>query len=167
MSLGQIHDSAGRAQEALDSFHRALEVQPNNPWAHHFLAKFLLQSSDPEFRDPAQAVEHATKAVQEMPNNADFLAILGRAYYKTRDDAAAVDPLEKSLAGANSINASADRFHLAIAQSRLGHEQEALRWYHEAVDLIQNNNNAWVSRLQAEAAEVLGIAKEVEADEQP
>jgi tetratricopeptide (TPR) repeat protein len=161
--LAWVHASDGRAQEALSSFHRALELDPNHPWTHARLADFLL--TNPEVRNPAQALEHATIAVQKRPDDAKFLVMLGRACYRIGDYAAAVDALEKSVA---LVDGPANkRFFLAMAHWRLGHEEEARRRYDEGVGLAENYKCTYedLRRVRAEAAELLGVGEKEEANE--
>jgi WD40 repeat protein/serine/threonine protein kinase/tetratricopeptide (TPR) repeat protein len=165
--LGRIHASTGRAQDALTAFNRALELQPRYAFAHARLADFLLTNT--EVRDPAQALEHATQAVDIQPDAAHFQGSLGRARYRTGDYAAAVETLEKSIASAaparaagGSFRKASDCFFLAMAHWQLGHQQEARESYGRAIELAEKYAaNEDLSRLRAEAAQLLGIVPEV------
>ena len=63
---------------------RTWPLNPGKASAHGDYACFLVTCPDPQFRDAAEALAHAQKAVALDPANADFAAVLGMAQYRSR-----------------------------------------------------------------------------------
>ena len=85
---------------------------------------------------------------------------LGAALYRSGDYSQAAAALEKSV-GMEGGGYSADRFFLAMTSERLGHHDEAGRWYREGVMRRQEREpqSAETLRIQTEAAKLLGISQ--------
>jgi tetratricopeptide (TPR) repeat protein len=113
-----------------------------------------------EFLAPGLAVELAEKAVELAPQDGNIWNTLGVAEFRAGDWKAGVAALDKSMAlrdGGDSF----DWFFLAMANWQLGHQDEARKWYEQAVAWMEKNspNNPELDRFRAEAAELLGITK--------
>jgi eukaryotic-like serine/threonine-protein kinase len=107
-------------------------------------------------RDPLQA-----------SNEGAFLNTLGVARYRAGDWQAAVEALDQSRKlrqGGDGV----DWLFLAMAHQKLGHHDEARKWYTQAVQWLEQNRQALAAdraqaeefgRLRREAEEVLGQKK--------
>ncbi|HET9959375.1 MAG TPA: DnaJ domain-containing protein [Polyangiaceae bacterium] len=80
-----------RWAEAVRSYMRALSGKPN-PRLHERTAHCLLAAQG----DVKQAVEHARKAVLQVPNEPRFRVTLGRAYYAANMRESAIGELERA-----------------------------------------------------------------------
>ena len=84
--------------EALRHYEAALELKPGSAGAHNDLAWLLATADDPAFRNPAQALEHARRAVElsnwKTPAEIDTLA---EALYASHDYQQAVEIEAKAL----------------------------------------------------------------------
>ena len=145
---------------ALAAFTRAIELDSGFGWAHqgfNALAWTRATSPDASLRDPAGAVELARKAVAWAPTDANFRNTLAAALYSAGRYEEAVQALEKAgelRRGGNGY----DWFVLAMVRHRLG-KDDARQWYDKAVAWAREHNPDETSlrRLQAQAAEVLGL----------
>src|SRR5262249_54516498 len=96
------------------------------------------------------------------PNDWRFLRTLGVAQRLTGDDQAAIKALSRSLElhqGGEGI----DYFPLAGAHQKLGHKEEARKWYDRGVAWMAVNKTPYVAELailRAEAEALLGIEKQ-------
>jgi serine/threonine-protein kinase len=157
--LAETFNTSGRHADALAFYERWVREAPESAPVRNRLAWFRAMCPDPAFRDPAQAVQHAAKAVALTRASPKpwYWNTLGVAHYRAGDWRAAVDGLRQSVAlgwddGYNS-------FFLAMAHARLGDRTEARRWY----DLGLRNQSAALSfagtelgRIRREAEQVLG-----------
>ena len=87
----------GHQAEAAEPYHKALELEEDDPDVNNDLAWFLATSSEPCLRDAARAVRLAKKAVTAEPEYANYRNTLGVAYYRNGDDKAAIAELETSM----------------------------------------------------------------------
>jgi serine/threonine protein kinase/Flp pilus assembly protein TadD len=152
--IGPRLGSAGREAEALRIFNKLLERVPRNATLLNNLAWFLATCRDPNFRNPDRSVELARKAVRLDPRSQANWNTLGAASYRAGDPQAALEALRKSMdlgKGGNSY----DWLFVAMAESRLGHKDEARRWYEKALAEMQRahapNEELDGFRIEAEA----------------
>jgi tetratricopeptide (TPR) repeat protein len=136
----------------------AIEFRPNDPAAHNAYAWLLATAPEPKNRDPSRAVKLATRALELAPTVGAYWNTLGAAQYRAGNWNGAIQALNKSLElrGGGDVN---DWFFLAMAHQRLGRNDQARKWYDEAVDWIEKYepHNTELGRLRAEAAGLLGI----------
>jgi serine/threonine-protein kinase len=159
--LGSLH----RWNDALVRYRKVWERVPKTAWALNDLAWSLATDLNGKLRDPGLAVELARKAVALEPQNGMIQNTLGVAHYRAGDMNAAIKELHKSMElrkGGDSM----DWFFLAMSHWRLGHEDEGLKWYKQAVEWLEkhsqtltNQNREELGRFRAEAKELLN-AKE-------
>jgi tetratricopeptide (TPR) repeat protein len=147
----------GRLDEAIAEFREAIRLQPDLAAAHNNLAWALATDADPRRRDPAEALEHARKAVKRKPDDGNFQNTLGAAEYRAGNWGPAIAALRKSMElrrGGDAI----DWFFLSLAQKRLGHDEEAGEWFDKAVRWTRQHDprNGELRRFWSEAAELLG-----------
>ncbi len=89
---GQLAESQGQGDKALESYKKALEVEPNNPGALVSLARFYERKGD-----STQAIQYFQKASTANPSDASIHNDLGLAYSKAGNAAAARDSLNKAI----------------------------------------------------------------------
>jgi serine/threonine protein kinase/tetratricopeptide (TPR) repeat protein len=133
---------------------KAIQLVPNGSHANE-LAWYLATHADPQFRDPATAVELARVAVDVQPTVGRYWNTLGVARYRAGDCKAAIADLEKSMELHNGGD-SFDWFFLAMSHWQLGNKDEARQWYDRAVGWMERNvpANEQLTRFRAEAAEL-------------
>jgi tetratricopeptide (TPR) repeat protein len=87
--LGLLLDVAGMRSEAMRTFSAGLERDPNNLKILRELAWIKATSKDAQWRNGAEAVQLAKRAVEWAPQDPDFLQVLAAAYAENRqfDDA--------------------------------------------------------------------------------
>ena len=115
-------------------------------------------------RDPGQAVAHAKKTVELVPESRNIWNTLGAAQYRNGDWKAAVETLMKSV----QLGKGGSSFHfffLAMAHWQLGEKDKARAWYDRAVAWMDKNKpqDEELKRFRAEATVLLGLAKAAEA----
>ena len=157
----------GRYREALADYHKLLELAPNSALAHNDLSWLLATCPDAKLRDPARAVELARRAVALQAPVGNVWNTLVAAHYRAGAWRPAIDALEKSMVLRQGGDAF-DWFFLALAHHKLGHADEAKKWYDRAVDWMEKNRSisaktprhaAELRRFRDEAEEVLGVKK--------
>jgi tetratricopeptide (TPR) repeat protein len=120
-----------------------------------------LQATCPEMviRDPPKSVTNARRAVELEPENGNFWNTLGTACYRNGNWVEADRALARSMELRNGGDGF-DWFVLALVQLKLGHRDDALRWYGQGVDWYHKFMplNRELYRFQAEAAKELGLA---------
>jgi tetratricopeptide (TPR) repeat protein len=133
-------------------------------WLLNQLAWSLATCPDPNFRDAQRAVRLAQQATSYPPlanmTAGSYWPTLGVAYYRAGNWNQALEAFEKGRELQQSP-ASRDWFFQGMAHWRLGHKDEARRYY----DLADYGmgmfgptyQNEELRRLRAEAAEVLGL----------
>jgi tetratricopeptide (TPR) repeat protein len=124
-----------------------------NNWAWN-----LATDPDPQLRDPALAVELATKAVGLAPMQGSFWNTLGTAQYRAGNWKAALAALHR----ARELYVgylSHDLFFLAMSHWQLGEKEQARKWYTPAVLWMDKHHpkNEELLRFRAEAAALLGL----------
>ncbi len=162
-NLGYALRARGDVDGAIACFREAVRVEPKHTAAHNELAWLLATCPDAKRRDPERAVELARKAVTLAPKVGATWKTLGVALYRAGDWKAAVAALGKSLELSKGGDA-VDRLFLAMAHQKLGHPDEARKWYRRAVAWLERNQDILdkdrvyadeLSRFRAEAEAVL------------
>jgi eukaryotic-like serine/threonine-protein kinase len=164
--LGNLHASTGENQKAKPLFHQALagfrlacDGNPDDADCRNYLARFLATCPDAAFRDPAQAVALAAKAVAQAPKDGAYWNTLGIAQYRAGDWKAAAQALDRCMAlrPANGF----DWFFLAMTHWQLGHKDEAHKWYEQAVQWMEKykRQDEELRRFRVEAAALLKLAE--------
>ena len=123
------------------------------------------------YRNPNRAVELAKRAVELTPQDGNVWNTLGVAYYRSGNFKNALETLNKSMElqkGGTAI----DFFFLAMAHCKTDNEEEARRWYDQAIAWMEKNRAALdrspsqaeeMGRFRSEAKEVLGIEEKKES----
>jgi serine/threonine protein kinase/tetratricopeptide (TPR) repeat protein len=162
---GLVNDRGDRSEarrlwlRAVDHGRRAMELKPDDSDLLDDLSWLLATCPEAEIRDPAQAIELAKTAVARKPESSRYRNTLGVAHFAEGNWAEAVASLEKS-AELNKGGGGFDWYFLAMAHARLGHPEEARKYYDRAVEWTQKfkPKNDKLRRFRAEADEVLGIS---------
>ncbi len=169
LNLAKLLRLAGRPIEAEQTARRAvaiLEKLSDYPSLGH-LSWFLATGPFPQLRDPQAAIRLAKQALEQRPQNADFVAILGMAHYRAGEWKAAIESLEKSL----QLPSRGDPCYwllLAMAFWQNGEKQKARSSYGEAVqrmEKIRSQDEDEVRRFRAEAASLLGVTEHPKSTE--
>jgi tetratricopeptide (TPR) repeat protein len=151
----------GRSEEAKAACRKAMEQSPTQgAFALNEIAWELANSDDSARRDPATAIELSEKVVDVIPEEGSFWNTLGVARYRAGRWEKAIAALDKSRELQKGKLFAWDAFFLAMAHQQLGHKEDALRWYGQAVVWLTEQRlqgNEELARLQAEAATLLGI----------
>jgi superkiller protein 3 len=79
--LGVTLNRLGQFDGAVRHLRRSLELEPGNPHVRSNLAWILAIAEDTSLRDPAAAVEHARRALVDLPEEAGAHENLGVALY--------------------------------------------------------------------------------------
>lgn len=159
LGLGYLFRDQGQWSDAITAFEDAIRLDPGNTAAHAQLAKILTNCPEPGLRDYPRALEVAEKASKMAPNASWEMQFLGWAEYRVGHWQAAIDALEKScqLQNNGGVGDAFQWFFLAMANHQLGRKEEARRWYDKSFQLTVFWNDE-SRRMQAEAADLLGIA---------
>jgi predicted Zn-dependent protease len=122
--------------------------------AHNILAWVLATAADPQLRQPLEAARTAQRAVELASQNEFNWNTLGMALYLSGNPQKAIEALNRSvvLKGGDPF----DYFFLGMAHQDLGNRTQARQWFDRAVPWMDQKNEE-LFRLQAEAAQVLGL----------
>jgi tetratricopeptide (TPR) repeat protein len=143
---------------------QSTDVNGMGGWLLDQLAWFLATCPDPNFRDVQRAVRLAQQATSHTPppnmTAGSYWHTLGVAYYRAGNWKQALEAFEKGRELQQSA-ASRDWFFQAMAHWRLGHKDEARRYY-DLADYAMGMfgptyQNEELRRLRVEAAELLGL----------
>jgi WD40 repeat protein/serine/threonine protein kinase len=161
--LAAIHAHAGLSEPVREEALELAETLPEN-------APHLNEASRAVVRQPGgdaaayrQALRQAEAACRLAPNDADYLNILGMAYYRTEKYREAAAALEKSCPGhASTGEDAADLYFLALCHYRLGNAAKARECFERAKDSQQRNAarltgvNSWeLQQFRSEAERLL------------
>jgi serine/threonine protein kinase/tetratricopeptide (TPR) repeat protein len=157
-NLARALSQKGNTEEAIAECREAVKLAPNNPHANNALAWMLATCLDVKFRDAHQAVQFAKKATQAAPKVASLWNTLGVAHYRAGQWPEALAALENSMQLGDGGDAS-DWFFIAMAHRRLGHEEQARKYFQMAAEWTDQNRpkDAELSRFRTEAAALLKI----------
>jgi len=156
--LGTALNGQGKVDEAIAAYRKAIELNPDEAQYYNHLAWILGTCPAAQFRDSKRAGELAQKAVELAPQEGAFWNTLGVAQYQGGDWKAAIAALEKSMQLRQGGDSN-DWFFLAMAHWQLGAQDEARKWYDQAVEWMAKNKSqdAELKRFRDEAAELLGV----------
>ncbi len=119
--LGQLYGGADDYQNAVSSFGRALEIQPDNTVALIHLGRVEFDRGEYE-----RAQQWFAQARQLEPSSAPALTGLGKIALASREYASAVELLGAALAAEPRANEA--RYPLGLAYRGLGNEDRALEY---------------------------------------
>ena len=160
---GQLAEAKAAWQHSLDLLTELLAAHPEYPalrrgWCDcaNDLAWLLAGAADPTVRDPAGAVALAVKSVEMDPECSTYWNTLGAAHYRAGDFQAAVADLDQATALGDG-GTTFDHVFLAMAHARLGHMEDARRWFDLAMIGMEQAppDHAELHRLRDEAGSLL------------
>jgi tetratricopeptide (TPR) repeat protein len=130
----------------------------NGPEKANEMAWRLVAGPEPDFREPALAVQLARRAVEQAPKNGEIWNTLGVAHYRAGDCQAADKALRRSLELRGGGD-SADWYFLAMIAWRQGEKDRARNWFQAARAYTAKYapKNDEHLRFRAEAASLLGM----------
>src|SRR5262249_34692108 len=137
----------------------ALAKSPANAGVHNQFAWMLANCPEIKLRDPKRAVELATKAVQLAPKVGGYWNTLGVAHYRAGDSKAALTSFDKSTQ--QRPGDAFDYFFLAMAHKKLGHDDEARKYYDQAIQWLEKNRDA-MENDKSQAEELRSLRSETE-----
>jgi WD40 repeat protein len=148
---------------ATDAEARATKIPPppdgDDPRSLNLRAWYIVARPNQDARNVTMALALAKKAVEAAPN-ASYWNTLGVAHYRAGDWQAAIAALHKSDELEGGRGASINAFFLAMAYGQLGNQEEARKWYAQAVRCMEKNEpkNEELRCFRAEAEELLRIS---------
>jgi tetratricopeptide (TPR) repeat protein len=112
------------------------------------------------FSNSGEAIRFAELAVEADPDVADYWTTLGMAKYKAEDFFGATEAIEKGISIRGEPN-GIDAFVFAISKWQLGNQDEARKWYHQAVGWTESYkpSDDQLHALRTEAAKLMQIEK--------
>lgn len=156
VNLGLALTTQGQLAEAVVVLNEAVRLAPNSAETNNALAWLLATCANAKLRDPGRAVELANKAITLAPSSVIIWNTLGVSRYRAGDWKESALALEKSMEIRKGGDAF-DWFFLAMAHWRLNHQEDARKWYDQAVEWMEKNKpqDEELLRFRAEAAELL------------
>jgi len=151
-------ERTGKFGEAISLLRKVARLSPALAENHNSLAWLLATAPEP-FRNPAEAIEHARRAVELDPGDQLSLNTLGVALYRAGKFPESIEALEKSLAAGKGKLAAFDLFFLAMAHHRLGDREADSGCYDRAVRWLRDQK----SLDPPYAKELAGFRAEAEA----
>jgi tetratricopeptide (TPR) repeat protein len=131
-----------------------------DPMAGHLARALLLaECAESKLRKPKEAIVSAKKVIEVNASEGMAWLFLGMAQYRDGQWNEALTALEKSLQFF-PLNWGDRELYLALVHERLGHKDEARKWYQKGLDGLRRIGTAncpRIRRLRAEAGEVLGL----------
>jgi tetratricopeptide (TPR) repeat protein len=139
--LGQIEEAAGRRQEALADYEKAVQLAPDEPYAHYLLGLFLLGQARQGIRgvvgghdrqdDPGRQGKPAERAAAELarvaelaPEFAEAWSLLGQALREldpaSQQATAALETAQRLLPARTDVT-----LNLALSYARRGERQKS------------------------------------------
>jgi tetratricopeptide (TPR) repeat protein len=172
--LGKLQYFTGRYTEAAVSWRQTVslteELEREQPQITQYKTSLAarqnelawLLANDLPMGDAVKAAQLAQGAVRRVPNSASYHYTLGVAQFRAGNWSDAIAGIERAIGLDKGEAHSNDWFYLAMARWQLGDRQQAQKYYSQAVEGMEKDKpqDDGVRRLQAEAAELLGIKTE-------
>ncbi len=118
LTLGNIEESLGNRSAAIESYRRALAIDPGCVPAMNNLAYLLVDHAG----QPDEALQYARQSMEQAPDNYDVEDTIGWAYYHKGLYPTAVRYLERAVAKSPKI---VSRYHLGLAYAAAGNRRRA------------------------------------------
>ena len=112
-TLAVAYSSEGKFKEAIEQMKRILEIEPNNPDAKNNMAWIFATCSDPNMRNPSEAIRLAQEAcIATNYKQAGKLDTLGAAFASAGRFAEAIETMQKALSLVNKNDKyTLEQFH--------------------------------------------------------
>jgi tetratricopeptide (TPR) repeat protein len=150
-----------RFEQARTDLQTALKLAPTSAAVQNALAWLLATCPEAKLRDPARAVELATRAVQQTQKDGNYWNTLGVAQYHAGNWMATIAALNKSVKLRQGGDAY-DLLFLAMAYQKLGNYLAARKAYDQALHWLEKNKET-VEKDKAQAEELRRFQSEAEA----
>jgi len=134
--LGSLQESQGDRNGAMDSYKKALAIQPEMPVAANNLA-FLMVESGQNLDVALSLAQTARRGMPNSPSSADTLAWV---YYQKGNYLSARDLLEDAIKAAP--NDAAIHYHLGMTYAKLSNSTDAVTHLKKAAALAPNTQTA-------------------------
>jgi tetratricopeptide (TPR) repeat protein len=134
--LGSLQESQGDRNGAMDSYKKALAIQPEQVVAANNLA-FLMVESGQNLDVALSLAQTARRGAPNSPSTADTLAWI---YYQKGNYDSARDLLEEAIKAAP--NDAAIHYHLGMTYAKLSNSTDAVTHLKKAVALAPNTQTA-------------------------
>jgi Flp pilus assembly protein TadD len=134
--LGSLQESQGDRTAAMDSYKKALAIQPETPVAANNLA-FLMVETGQNLDVALSLAQIARRAMPNSPSSADTLAWI---YYQKGNYNSARDLLEEAIKAAP--NDAAIHYHLGMTYAKLSNSTDAVTHLKKAAALAPNTQTA-------------------------
>jgi serine/threonine protein kinase/Flp pilus assembly protein TadD len=156
--LRRLPEAAESYREVRTAYQAVLKLEPDNSDVLRTLPWFLATCPDPHFRDAAEAVALAKKAVSLVPQDGELWNNLGLAHYRAGDWKSTMAAMTKSMEFREGGDSS-EWFFLAMACWQLGNKQDARKWYDQAIEWMDKHKpkDETLRAFRKEAAAVLGL----------
>ena len=159
LQLADLHTRSDRPQEALDTYQKALGVNPAIPSA--LVGQARLYGGP--LKSPEKALAVATKARELAPRDPSVLAALGFAKLLTGAHEEAYGLLkDASVSLENNTTVVSDYARAAYSLGRISEARTAMARIAASDTAISNDAKQFLALTDAEAAKKAGIAAEVE-----
>jgi serine/threonine protein kinase/tetratricopeptide (TPR) repeat protein len=147
-----------RYQQAIQHFHLAVRVRPNDHTSLGQCAWVLVNIPDAQLRNPKRAVHFARRATEQVPEFHYWWYVLGLALYRDQQFEEASVALKRSIDLLGKTDGW-QGFLMGMIAAKQGDPEAARKLHEDAVRRIgpQDSVDQNLQRLQAEAEEVLGI----------
>jgi serine/threonine protein kinase len=169
--LANSYSASGRHADALKLREQTLALMkaklgpdhPDTRRSMNNLAWSLATAPSEDLRNPARAVEYATRVVELAPRDACYRGTLGSARYSSGDWKGAIADLKRAIdlrSADDEANAS-DGFFLAMAYGQTSEKDKARAWFDRAVHWMErgNKDDPELNRFRAQAAMLLEVDK--------
>jgi tetratricopeptide (TPR) repeat protein len=112
LMMGTIEEKSGNIAAAIDNYHKALNLDPQNVMALNNLAFLLADSGQPQQLDEALKLAQQVRAM--VPNNGNIDDTMGWVYYKKGIYPSAIQQFEDAVAR-DTTPSALHQYHLAMA----------------------------------------------------
>ncbi|RPI29552.1 MAG: tetratricopeptide repeat protein [Acidobacteria bacterium] len=123
----------GHWNQALQVARRAVEVAPEDPDSHHFLARALFDARGGDAEAVNEALAHLNEGLRRRPHDLVPLFYFANFFFKQEKTEVAVEQL-RSILAQYPANAEA-HFYLGTIVARVGQIDDAVLHYQEALRL--------------------------------
>jgi len=134
--MGSLQEAQGDRDKAIDSYKKALQIQPEQPVAANNLAYLMVENG----QNTDVALSLAQIARRAMPESSSTADTLAWVYYQKGNYSSARDLLEDALKTAPN-NASI-HYHLGMTYSKLSKSTDAATHLKKAAALAPNTQTA-------------------------
>jgi tetratricopeptide (TPR) repeat protein len=133
--LGLLLYNQGRMEEAMEHYHKAIQINPNYSDALNNLGNALAAKGRFD-----EAIENYRKAIQIKPNNSEALDNLGTALAAKGQSDEAIENFCKAIQIDPNNSEALD--NLGVALAARGRFDEAIKNYYKAIQIDPNNSEA-------------------------